>query len=107
MGARVALTARKAEELEQARAHLAKVGIEALPIPCDMQDPRAIAPGFFPTKMTKGLLEILGERAASKAPLNRVGSPEDLKGLAVLFASDACSFITGQIVAVDGGATVV
>ena len=65
----------------------------------------AIAPGFFPTKMTKGLHEILGDRAASKAPLNRVGGPEDLKGLAVLFASDACSFITGQIVAADGGAT--
>jgi len=65
----------------------------------------AIAPGFFPTKMTQGLQEILGDRAASKAPLNRVGGPEDLKGLAVLFASDACSFITGQVVAVDGGAT--
>jgi gluconate 5-dehydrogenase len=67
----------------------------------------AIAPGFFPTKMTKGLQEILGDRAASKAPLNRVGGPEDLKGLAVLLASDACSFITGQVVAVDGGATCV
>jgi gluconate 5-dehydrogenase len=68
----------------------------------------AIAPGFFPTKMTKGLLETLGpEKAAAKAPLNRVGGPEDLKGLTVLFASDACAFITGQIVAVDGGATAV
>jgi gluconate 5-dehydrogenase len=68
----------------------------------------AIAPGFFPTKMTKGLLEMLGpEKAAAKAPLNRVGGPEDLKGLTVLFASDACAFITGQIVAVDGGATAV
>jgi gluconate 5-dehydrogenase len=36
-----------------------------------------------------------------------VGGPEDLKGLTVLFASDACAFITGQIVAVDGGATAV
>jgi NAD(P)-dependent dehydrogenase (short-subunit alcohol dehydrogenase family) len=67
----------------------------------------AIAPGFFPTKMTKGLQEILGDKAASKAPLNRVGGPEDLKGLAVLFASDACAFITGQIIAADGGATCV
>ena len=226
MGARVALTARKADELAAAQAHLAAMGIESLPIACDMSDaaavgravekavgalgpidilvnnagttwgaptvdhpleawkkvidlnltamfvasqevgrrcmvPRrsgkiiniasilglvgtadttrpgtiaysaskggvvnftralaaewaqydinvnAIAPGFFPTKMTKGLQEILGDRAASKAPLNRVGGPEDLKGLAVLFASDACSFITGQIVAADGGATCV
>ena len=67
----------------------------------------AIAPGLFPTKMTKGLIEIMGERAASKAPLNRVGGPEDLKGIAVLFASEASSFITGQVVAVDGGATAI
>jgi gluconate 5-dehydrogenase len=67
----------------------------------------AIAPGFFPTKMTKGLQEILGDRAASKAPLNRVGGSEDLKGLVALFASDAGSFITGQVVAADGGATIV
>jgi NAD(P)-dependent dehydrogenase (short-subunit alcohol dehydrogenase family) len=224
MGARVALTARKADELQAAKTHLAGMGIEAVPIPCDMADPKAIAgavekaigalgpidilvnnagttwgapavdhpleawkkvvdlnltsmfvtcqevgkrcmvprrrgkiiniasilglvgtsdttrpgtiayaaskggvvnftralaaewaqydinvnaiaPGMFPTKMTKGLMEIMGDRAASKAPLNRVGGPEDLKGLAVLFASDACSFITGQVVAADGGAT--
>jgi gluconate 5-dehydrogenase len=224
MGARVALTARKADELQAAKSHLAGMGIEAVPIPCDMADPKqiaaavekaigalgpidilvnnagttwgaptvdhpleawkkvvdlnltsmfvacqevgkrcmvprrsgkivniasilglvgtsdvtrpgtiayaaskggvvnftralaaewaqydinvnAIAPGMFPTKMTKGIMEIMGDRAASKAPLNRVGGPEDLKGLAVLFASDACSFITGQIVAADGGAT--
>ena len=67
----------------------------------------AIAPGFFPTKMTKGIMEMLGDEVANKAPLKRVGGPEDLKGLTVLFASDACAFITGQIVAVDGGATAV
>ncbi|HET9651060.1 MAG TPA: SDR family oxidoreductase [Usitatibacter sp.] len=67
----------------------------------------AIAPGFFPTKMTRGLLKLLGERAASKAPLNRVGGPEDLKGAALLLASDAGSFITGQVIAVDGGATAI
>ena len=67
----------------------------------------AIAPGFFPTKMTKGVLEMMGDAIAKKAPLKRVGGPEDLKGLAVLFASDACAFITGQIVAVDGGVTAV
>ena len=65
----------------------------------------AIAPGFFPTQMTKGLLELLGERAASKAPLNRLGGPEDLKGLTVLFASEAGAFITGQTVVADGGFT--
>lgn len=226
MGAKVAITARKQPELDEARAHLSKMGIESLPIACDMSDtaaiapmvekaiaglgpidilvnnagttwgadmlehpmdawrkvldlnltamfatsqavgrlcmvPRrkgkvvniasilglvgssdqnrpgtiayntskggvisftrslaaewarydinvnAIAPGFFPTKMTKGLMEMLGDRVASKAPLNRVGGPEDLKGIAVLLASDACRFITGQVVAVDGGVTAV
>jgi gluconate 5-dehydrogenase len=68
----------------------------------------AIAPGFFPTKMTKGLRELLGDDAlAARAPMNRLGGPEDLKGITLLLASDAGSFITGQIVAVDGGVTAV
>jgi NAD(P)-dependent dehydrogenase (short-subunit alcohol dehydrogenase family) len=67
----------------------------------------AIAPGMFPTRMTRGLIEMMGERAAGKAPLNRLGGPEDLKGVTVLFASEACSFITGQVIAVDGGTTAV
>jgi NAD(P)-dependent dehydrogenase (short-subunit alcohol dehydrogenase family) len=67
----------------------------------------AIAPGFFPTKMTKGIMEMLGDDVAKKAPLKRVGGPEDLKGITALFASDACGFITGQIVAVDGGVVAV
>ena len=67
----------------------------------------AIAPGFFPTRMTKGLLEMIGDAAARKAPLGRIGGPEDLKGATALFASDACAFITGQILAVDGGVTAV
>ena len=68
----------------------------------------AIAPGFFPTKMTQGLRKMLGDdRMAARAPLNRMGGPEDLKGIAVLLASDASAFITGQIVAVDGGVVAV
>ncbi len=65
----------------------------------------AIAPGLFPTKMTRGLIEMLGDEAAAKAPMRRMGGPEDLKGVAALLASDASAFITGQIIAVDGGAT--
>ena len=67
----------------------------------------AIAPGFFPTKMTKGILEMMGEAVAAKAPLKRLGGPEDLKGLTVLLASEAGAFITGQVIAVDGGVTAV
>ena len=67
----------------------------------------AIAPGFFPTKMTRGVLEMMGDAVAARAPLKRIGGPEDLKGLTVLLASEAGAFITGQIVAVDGGVTAV
>lgn len=65
----------------------------------------AIAPGFFPTKMTRGVLDMMGDDAANQAPLRRVGGPEDLKGLVAVLASDAGRFITGQIVAIDGGVT--
>ena len=68
----------------------------------------AICPGFFPSKMTKGTLERLGEDTlASHAPLRRLGDDEDLKGTALLFASDAGKHITGQWLAVDGGTSVV
>ena len=68
----------------------------------------AIAPGYFPTRMTQAIGEALGEDAtAEMAPLKRVGGPEDLKGVTALFASDAGAFITGQILAVDGGVTAV
>jgi gluconate 5-dehydrogenase len=64
----------------------------------------AIAPGFFPSKMTKGLLDKLGaEKMAAHAPLNRLGDDDDLKGVALLFASAAGKHITGQTLAVDGG----
>jgi gluconate 5-dehydrogenase len=68
----------------------------------------AIAPGFFPSKMTRGLLEQRGEEnIARRAPLQRIGDDEDLKGAALLFASDAGKHITGQILAVDGGVSAV
>ncbi|WP_334153341.1 SDR family oxidoreductase [Tepidimonas sp.] len=68
----------------------------------------AICPGFFPSKMTRGTLQAMGEeRLASHAPLQRLGDDEDLKGTVVLFASDAGKHITGQWLAVDGGVSVV
>lgn len=68
----------------------------------------ALAPGFFPSKMTKGVLENLGvDNLTKRAPLQRIGDDEDLKGAALLFASDAGKHITGQILAVDGGVSAV
>ena len=68
----------------------------------------ALAPGFFPSKMTKGLLAAVGEeKMAAHAPLNRIGDDDDLKGAALLFASKAGKHITGQILAVDGGVSAV
>jgi gluconate 5-dehydrogenase len=67
----------------------------------------AIAPGFFPSKMTRGSLERIADQVIAATPLRRLGGDEDLKGLAVLLASNASQHITGQVVAVDGGASVV
>jgi NAD(P)-dependent dehydrogenase (short-subunit alcohol dehydrogenase family) len=63
----------------------------------------ALAPGFFPSKMSRGLLEKMGDAAAERAPLRRLGDDEDLKGAVLLFATDAGKHITGQTLAVDGG----
>jgi NAD(P)-dependent dehydrogenase (short-subunit alcohol dehydrogenase family) len=68
----------------------------------------SIAPGFFPSKMTKGVLAAIGEETLAKeAPLGRIGDDEDLKGATLLFASDAGKHITGQTLAVDGGVSAV
>jgi len=68
----------------------------------------AIAPGFFPSKMTKGLLQQVGaENMAKRAPLQRLGDDDDLKGVALLFASAAGKHITGQTLPVDGGVSAI
>jgi gluconate 5-dehydrogenase len=66
-----------------------------------------ICPGFFPTKMSRATLERVGDRIVRGTPLRRLGNDQDLKGIAVLLASDASAFITGQVIAVDGGATAI
>ena len=65
----------------------------------------AIAPGWFPTRMSGGLIERFEEAMLSDIPLGRFGNPEDLKGVVVFLASPAAAYITGQTVVVDGGAT--
>ena len=67
----------------------------------------AICPGFFPSKMTRATLDTQGELVREMTPTRRLGNDEDLKGLAVLLASEASRHITGQAIAVDGGATLI
>ncbi|MEQ5835879.1 SDR family oxidoreductase [Marinobacter sp. NFXS9] len=66
----------------------------------------ALCPGFFPSKMSQGLLDAQGDTMLDRIPLNRFGGEEDLKGAAVLMASEAGRHITGQCLAVDGGTLV-
>jgi len=66
----------------------------------------AVCPGFFPTKMARGVLERIGERVLGATPLQRLGGDADLKGVVVFLASEAARHITGQCIAVDGGVSV-
>ncbi|MBV1705882.1 MAG: SDR family oxidoreductase [Hyphomicrobiales bacterium] len=67
----------------------------------------AILPGFFPSKMTAGLLSTMQDMVIARTPLHRIGGDEDLMGAALLFASEASRHITGQCLAIDGGSTAI
>lgn len=63
----------------------------------------AIAPGFVDTDMTQALSESVKEAATAQIPLKRFGKPEDIAYMAAFLASERASYITGQIISVDGG----
>jgi len=67
----------------------------------------AIAPGFFPSRMTEKVLQAAQPYIESGIPMGRVGCPGELKGVAVFLAAPASNYITGQTIVVDGGATIV
>jgi len=67
----------------------------------------AIAPGFFHSRLSDAAIGLVEPTIKARNPIPRVGEAGELKGLAVFLASDASSYITGQVIAVDGGATAV
>ena len=63
----------------------------------------AVAPGPFESKMMAATLEAFGDEIAKSAPLKRIGTPEDMAGVAIYLASRAGAYVTGAVIPVDGG----
>jgi len=67
----------------------------------------ALAPGFFPTRLSASVVERADERIKAMTPLGRLGETGELKGAIVFLAAPASDYITGQIIGVDGGMSAV
>jgi len=67
----------------------------------------AIAPGFFHSRLADPALPVAEPSIKARNPIPRVGNEGELKGVAVFLASDAANYITGQVIVVDGGRTIV
>jgi NAD(P)-dependent dehydrogenase (short-subunit alcohol dehydrogenase family) len=96
----VSYNATKHAVVGMTRQHAAEWGEHGITV-------NAICPGFFPSRMTRATLDASGEAMRKATPTRRLGNEEDLKGIAVLLASEAGRHITGQAIAVDGGAMLI
>ncbi|MES2269956.1 MAG: SDR family oxidoreductase [Pseudomonadota bacterium] len=67
----------------------------------------ALAPGYFPSKLTGYVIDTHGAELVADTPRGKLGCDDDLKGATLLLASDAGAHITGQVLAVDGGASII
>ena len=63
----------------------------------------AVAPGPFESKMMAATLDAFGKEIAARSPLGRIGRPDDMAGVVVFLSSRAGSYVTGSVIAVDGG----
>jgi NAD(P)-dependent dehydrogenase (short-subunit alcohol dehydrogenase family) len=63
----------------------------------------AIAPGLFPSKMTRFMLDAAEQQIVDQTPLRRIGEPDDIAGIVRFLAARASAFVTGAVVPVDGG----
>jgi NAD(P)-dependent dehydrogenase (short-subunit alcohol dehydrogenase family) len=66
----------------------------------------AIAPGFFHSRLADPAIAVAEPRIKASSPIPRVGAAGELKGVAVFLAADASSYITGQVIVVDGGRSI-
>ncbi|MDO8878217.1 MAG: SDR family oxidoreductase [Pseudolabrys sp.] len=96
----IAYNATKGGVINMTRALAAEWGAYGITV-------NAIAPGYFPSKMTSKVLDTFEADLVARTPRGRLGGPNDLKGAALLLASDASAHISGQILVVDGGASVI
>ncbi len=94
----IAYNASKGAVVNMTRALAVEWGRYGLNVNC-------ICPGFFPSRMTHGILSAIGDMVVSMTPLGRLGGEEDLKGAVAYLASEASRHVTGQVLVVDGGAS--
>ena len=126
-GCDVAVLARRVERLEELSKKLKENGHDCLPVACDVTNEEsiketvkkieehyghidilvnAIAPGVYDTEMTHGALDAPGSLVLkNRVALKRFGREGEMNGALVYFASDACTYTTGQTLVVDGGMT--